>query len=162
MSLRIFSTIVLSIICGGLLGSLIMSICISTNIISIEGGGVVPTPNVDKTLIIIFKGFFGGIFGLFTSVIAIAVAKQELFSKFKLHQILLLTLGFGLIHSAIFTILEYDNALYGQQTTMLTEFQQRIIINTAVIEFIAGCLIGLASILLVKFLLKTSDNLPLV
>lgn len=117
--------------------------------------GALPSSNFDSALVVIVYGFFGGVFGLFVSLVTLAFARQGYFSRLRFRQILGLVIFFGLAHSLVFAALEYQNAIEGMQPAILDEFAKQIIWRTACIEFLSGSLISLISILAVKYALKS-------
>jgi len=108
--------------------------------------GSLPSPSLDNALVTIIYGIFGGIFGFFTSVITLALSRSVSFSQLGFKQILSLAIVFGLTHSLVFAALEYHNAIEGMRPEVLDEFAMKMILRTAVIEFVSGSLIGLISI----------------
>lgn len=153
--LRGLIAIVLSVIAGILLTALITHLAISHGFIRVEGGGALPTPNLDKVLIPFIMGFLGGLYGLFTSLITLILTNQKFLSyPVKIVQVISATAVFGLIHSIIWGLMEISNDVYGHPEFRFSNLQFDEIFITAAMGLISGCLIGAVSILLALFITK--------
>jgi len=117
-----------------------------------KGGGTqfLASSNPD-IFIILIKYFLSAVYGFLTATITLALVKQGLFSTLNIPQVLILTSAFGLIHSLIFAAFQYYVAIEGLRPPILDESAKRLILETAIIEFVTGCLIGLISVIVVKF-----------
>jgi hypothetical protein len=153
MLMKSIAAVAFSVILGALVGSVIGSLTLPPHTVS----GALHSPNLDNTLIIIIKGFFGGIYGFLTAVITLALVNNGFFSQLSIRHILVLTAAFGLINSLVFVGLEYNNAIDGLNPPVLDDFARKMIIETAVTEFVVGCLIGWISIIVVKFFSNSAD-----
>ena len=146
--------VILSIILGTILGSIIMSVTLPPH----TGSGVLPSPNFDDNLMIAIKGAFGGIFGLVSSLAALALEKNSMLRNVTFRQVVIFTVVFGLINSLIFAALELNNAVYGQRPPVhLNEFQKAAILRTAIVEFITGCAIACTSFLLIRYWNRSTE-----
>jgi hypothetical protein len=79
---------------------------------------------------------------------------RDVFSQTNVRPVIILTVIFGLTHSLLWTAFAYSNAVSGMRPPVLDEFAKGIIIQTAIVEFITGSLIGLISVILVKYFSK--------
>jgi hypothetical protein len=157
--LRGFVTIVLSVILGALLAALMTNLAIYYGFVRVDGGGALPTPNLDKVLIPLILGFFGGIYGLLTSSIALILIKQRFIPyPIKAGRTILFIAVCGLAHSLVFGLLEIDNDLYGRRPPQFSDIQIDVLITTVAIQLIAGCLIAATSVLLTLFITKGFNN----
>ncbi len=156
--MRAIAAILISIVLGAVIEAATISYCITNKLIYYPSysGGVLPMS--DPKLDLIIDGFLGGLFGLFCGVAAWVILKNAYVSRFNVGKFIFLPLIFGLVHSAVMAWLEYDNAVYGKETSALSDFQQKIILTTAVVEFITGVLIGLASVLIISVIVGRSST----
>lgn len=154
MILKSLGAILLSVLLGGLIGAFIASL--PFEIFKGGGGGFLPNPEFDVVIILI-NGFLHAISGFMTAVITLALIRHGHFTQLNVRQVLILTVVFGLINSLIFAALQYNNAVGGRRSPVLDEFAKKIILETAIIEFVTGSLIGLISVIVVKFFNQPSD-----
>lgn len=108
------------------------------------GGSLLPTPNLDRTILVIIKAFLGAICGLVVGSVAFALERNQSFPQGKLRVVraILFGIAVGLTNSLVFSLLELNNAIYGKPVFELNAFEERRIMITAIGEFVAGFLIG--------------------
>lgn len=151
--IRYLAVVVLSVILGGIIGYFVSKIASSYHFIDISGGlfdGVFGPNKSDNTLGLMISAFLGMLSGVFISILLSLVFVTEVFSKLDRIRLFFIVLVIGVIHSLIRSGLEYNNAIYGGR--MLDQFAKKIILTTAILEFITGFLIAGICLILIKFL----------
>ncbi len=153
MFLRYIGVIVLSSICGGIIYYNAVKIAYSYGFISLSGGFI--TYGDDKTLDLLIAGFLGIVSGFVISLVVVMVT--EIFLKPNKTKLFLVALSVGIINSILYVGLELSDAQRGGISTM-NEFEQKLILTTIILQFIIGLLIGIASVLLTKFLILNQKS----
>lgn len=137
--------LLISSVVGALVEVFVVVFLVTSGFIRITGGGALPTPNLDKTFIYIFKGAMGAVFGFVIGIITYNLTREASAASGRLKYAILTGIVCGLVNSAIFSLLELNNALTGREFADLHDSQWRLITATAIAEFVAGVVIGYAS-----------------
>jgi hypothetical protein len=154
--IRYLAVIVLSIISGGLVN------CNVSKVASIYGfvdlkmslmAGIGATTN-DITLGLMIMTFIGLISGFLVSLFLLLISETKVFTTMSFVKLISVALLVGLLHFFIIACMTYANATSGGRVVEnFIEFFIKDILTDATLGFISGFLIGLASILLVKFII---------
>lgn len=155
--MRTLAASLISMFAGFCIKIVLIGACISYGIIRTSGGSgsFLPRSELERFLIPVIAGVLGAIFALFCSFVVYTLVPRAPFPG--LRSILsIVVLGFS--NAALFTYLEYANAVYGKEQSILDDFHRRIIMTTAVVEFAAGILIALVSVLIVRYFIASRTS----